>query len=84
MRALQRIKREETEKGKMLKEMKARLKKDLATKVLADSLEGSCIKMQPSKIKYRMPKNQEELKRVKRTTSIETPLHFNKEAERMI
>ena len=84
MRAVHRIKREETEKGKTLKEMKARLKKDWATKVLADSLEGSLIKMQPSRIKYRKLKNQEKWKKVKRTTSIETLLHFNKEAEQMI
>ena len=51
MKAVQRLKREQTEKGKTLKEIKERLEMDWATKVLADSLEGICINMQPSKIK---------------------------------
>ena len=69
---------------KTLREMKERLESYWATKVLADCLEGSCINMQPSRIKYRMPRNQDKWRKVKRTTSIETPLHFNKEVERMI
>ena len=84
MRTVQRIERKQTKKGKTLREMKERLEHDWATKVLADSLEGSCINMQPSRIKYRMPRNQDEWRKVKRTTSIKTPLHFDKEAERMI
>ena len=63
--------------------MKERLERDCATKVLADSLEGSCKNMQPSRIKCRMPRNKDEWRKVKRTTSIETPLHLNKEAECM-
>ena len=84
MRKIQKIERAETEKERTLKEMKSRLKKDWTARVLADSLEGSCINMKPSKIKYRLPTTPEEWKKVKRSTSIETPLHFNKEAERMI
>ena len=83
-RAIQRIGRAETEKEKLLKEMKSRLEKDWTSRVLADSLEGSCINMEPSKIKYRLPATPDEWRKVKRTTSIETPLHFNKEAKRMI
>ena len=40
--------------------------------------------MQPSRIKYRMPQNKDEWRKVKRSTCIKTPLHFDKEAERMI
>ena len=81
---IQRIERESTEKGRTMKEMKERLEREWASKVLSDSLEGSCINMQPSKIKYRMPKDKDEWRKVKRSTCIETPLHFDKEAERMI
>ena len=71
-------------KGRTLKEMKERLEREWASKVLADSLEGSCINIQPSRIKYRMPQNKNKWRKVKRSTYIETPLHFNKEAEHMI
>ena len=71
-------------KGRTLKEMKERLEREWASKVLADSLEGSCISMQPHRIKYRMPRNKDKWRKVKRRTCIETPLHFNKEAEHMI
>ena len=69
---------------KKLKEMKARMEKDWASRVLADSLEGSCVNMKPSTIKYRMPTTQEEWRKVKRSTATETHLNFNKEAEKMI
>ena len=67
-----------------MKEMKERLEREWTSKVLSDSLEGSCMDMPPSKIKYRMPKDRDEWRKVKRSTCIETPLHFDKEAERMI
>ena len=78
------MERTESEKEKTLKKMKSRLEKKWTARVLADSLEGSCINMKPSKIKYRLPATPEEWRKVKRSTSIETPLHFDKEAERMI
>merc|ERR1711954_575669 len=84
VRTIQRIERENTEKGQTLKNMKERLEREWTSKVLSDSLEGSCMDMPPSKIKYRMPKDREEWQKVKRSTCIETPLHFDKEAERMI
>ena len=45
---IQRIERAETEKEKSLKEMKSRLEKDWMSRVLADSLGGSCINIKPS------------------------------------
>ena len=83
-KTIQRIERESTVKGRTLKEMKERLEREWASKVLADSLEGSCISIQPSRIKYRMPRNKDKWRKVKRSTCIKTPLHFDKEAERMI
>merc|ERR1711954_106977 len=65
-KTIQRIERESTVKGRTLKEMKERLEREWASKVLADSLEGSCINMQPSRIKYRMPQNKDEWRKVKR------------------
>ena len=67
-KSIQRIERESTEKGRTMKEMKERLEREWASKVLSDSLEGSCINMQPSKIKYRMPKDKDEWRKVKRRT----------------
>ena len=83
-KTIQRIERESTEKGRTLKEMKERLEREWASKVLSDLFEGSCINMQPSRIKYRMPKDKDEWRKVKRSTCIKMPLHFDKEAERMI
>ena len=71
-------------KGRTLKEMKERLEREWISNVLSDSLEGSCMDMPTSRIKYRMPKDRDEWQKVKRSTCIETHLHFHKEAERMI
>ena len=70
MRTIQNLERAEKEKEITLKKIKSRLEKEWTARVLADSLEGSCINMKPSEIKYRLPTTPEEGRKVRRSTSI--------------
>ena len=54
------------------------------SKVLSDSLEGSGMNMEPSKISYKEPTTREGWHKLKMNTAIETPVHLDMTAEPMI
>ena len=64
--------------------MKKRLSKRWIHRVLSDSLEGSCINMNPTKISFQMPTDPDQLDKLKNTGSIKVPLHYEKEAYELL
>ena len=72
------------EKGKTHKNLQNNFKKQWIHRVFSDSLKGTCMKVDPSKVAHRKPTTtKEEWNKVIWTTAIETFFHFDRDTEEL-
>ena len=71
-------------KAKMCKNLRKKSEKQWINRVLSDSLNGSCMKMEPYRLAHKKPTTKVERNKVKRAMGIVTLVHLAREAEEMI